>query len=225
MLCVPRGGGFSALIKPIDGIFGVNEQEKSLIKDAIDEAYERCLHCFKAIKDPYYSTNGVCPYHSGQYLTFLYYLGNTIYKRYENDTNQFMEDLCEKIFMTSLTISSADIYYKHEMPDIFFAGHPLGTVISGKAKIGNYFLFMQSCNLGINNDKAPVLGEGVVMWQGSKIVGNCRIGSHVMFAANSYVKDMDVPDNSIVYGQYPNNVIKENQQEKVMKVLKERFFI
>lgn len=224
--CIPRQGETALLTKPIDGIYGLNEFEKNIIEDALDETYERCIYCFSAIRDPYYSTDGICPYHLGQYTTFLYFLGNTISKKLLNeDSTDIAQNLCDKIFMTSLTISSADIYYKHEMPDIFLPAHPLGTVLTGKAKIGNYFFFMQGCNIGINNGKGPILGEGVVMWGNSKIIGDCHVGNHVMFAANSYIKDMDVPDNSIVFGQFPNIKIKENQEDKIMKILNERFYM
>ena len=225
-LCVPRDGDTALLIKPIEGIYGLDKKEKSIIETALDETYSRCVDCFGAIRDPYYSTKGICPYHLGQYMTFLYFLGNTIFLRYREDlTDQCVQNVCDKIFMTSLTVSSADIYYKHEMPDIFLPAHPLGAVLTGKAVIGNYFFFMQGCNLGINNGKGPVLGEGVVMWGGSKIVGDCHVGNHVMFAANSYIKDMDVPDNSIVFGQFPDITIKENQEDKVMEILNERFYM
>lgn len=44
-----------------------------------------------------------------------------------------------------------------------------------------------------------------------------------MFGANSYIKDMDVPDNSIVFGQYPNVIIKGNREDEIMSILHERF--
>ncbi len=225
--CVPRGGKIELLIRPIDGIYGLNKTEKNLIEEVLDETYERCINCFQAIRDSYYSTDGICPYHLGQYMTFLYFLGNTLSRRYlaEGSANQDVQDLCDKIFMTSLTISSADIYYKHEMPAIFLPAHPLGAVFTGKAKIGDYFFFTQGCNIGINHGKGPTLGEGVVMWGNSKIVGDCHIGNHVMFAANAYIKDMDIPDNSIVFGQFPNVIIKENEEDKIMEVLNERFYM
>ena len=46
-----------------------------------------------------------------------------------------------------------------------------------------------------------------------------------MFSANSYVKDMDIPEGSIVYGQYPNVIIKKNKKDDVIDFLKERFVI
>ena len=49
---------------------------------------------------------------------------------------------------------------------------------------------------------------------GSKIIGNCTIGEHVIMAANSYIKDLDIPDNTTVFGQYPNHILKTNKEPK-----------
>jgi len=40
-----------------------------------------------------------------------------------------------------------------------------------------------------------------------RIVGKCLIGSNTIFGAHSFVKDLDVPDNSMVVGRYPNHRI------------------
>ena len=49
------------------------------------------------------------------------------------------------------------------------------------------------------------------MLSGSKILGNCRIGNNVQFAANSYIKDKDVPSDTIVFGQFPDNIFKKKK--------------
>ena len=54
------------------------------------------------------------------------------------------------------------------------------------------------------------------MMSNSKILGNCRIGSHVVFADNSYVKDRDIPDNSIVFGQDRDIIIKPLKGENTL---------
>lgn len=215
------------LYRPVMGIYGLDIDEVDIIKSCQSEAFTRSTKCFSKIRDPYYNMDAVCPYHSGQYLTYLYFLGNTIFNTYlsKGQENQAAQNACDKIFMTSLTINGADIYYAHKMPDIFYPAHPLGAVLTGKATIGDYFFFMQGCNLGINKGVGPSLGSGVVMWGGSKIVGNCHIGNNVMLGANAYIKDMDVPDNSIVYGQYPNVIIKENREDEVKSMLNERFIM
>lgn len=53
------------------------------------------------------------------------------------------------------------------------------------------------------------------MYSGVKIIGSCKIGSNVVFAANTFIINMDIPSNSIVLGQYPNVKIKPNDKHSV----------
>ena len=46
------------------------------------------------------------------------------------------------------------------------------------------------------------------MMSDSKILGNSIIGDHCIIAANAYVKDTNIPDHSLVFGQSPNLIIK-----------------
>ena len=54
----------------------------------------------------------------------------------------------------------------------------------------------------------PIIGENVRMYANSSILGNCIIGRNVQVGAGAIVKNQDVPDNSIVFGQSPNLIIK-----------------
>ena len=81
----------------------------------------------------------------------------------------------------------------------------------GRATYGNHFNFSHGCTVGGNNDLYPTLGENVSMMSDSKIVGKSIIGNNVIIAANSYVKDQDVPDNVIVFGSSPNLIFKKNK--------------
>jgi len=57
-----------------------------------------------------------------------------------------------------------------------------------------------------------VIGENVRMMSGSKILGECIVGDHVVFSANTYIKDTDIPSCSIVFGSSPNLVIKRKNE-------------
>ena len=46
------------------------------------------------------------------------------------------------------------------------------------------------------------------MYANSSILGKCHIGKNVQIGAGALVKNQDVPDNSIVFGQSPNLIIK-----------------
>jgi serine O-acetyltransferase len=88
------------------------------------------------------------------------------------------------------------------MPPVFFLDHPVGSVI-GRADFGNYFSFSQNCTVGNNKGKYPNIGKNVKMMSGSKIIGNCKIGDNVIVSANTYLKDVDIPDCSLVFGSSP----------------------
>lgn len=215
------------LILPTRNIFGLELAEEEIFEQVGDMVWGRCSQCFDKVNHPLFNPGEVCVYHSGQYLIYLYYLSNSIYETFLTGEQRDVhaQDLCDKIFMTMQSLWSIDLYYGQKMPTVFLGAHPYGTVFSSKAQIGEYFFFTQGCNIGISNGSVPILGNGVIMWGNSKIVGNCKVGNHVVFGANSYVKDMDIPDNSIVFGQYPNVIIKENREDEVLSMLSERFYI
>lgn len=82
----------------------------------------------------------------------------------------------------------------------------------GRAVYGNYFYFYQGCTVGgngvIGKEKYPTIGEHVTMFSDSKIIGESCIGNNVIISANTYIINADIPDNSMVFGQSPNLIIK-----------------
>lgn len=186
----------------------------------VQEALRRFEICFADTKSRYYHktpTGGAFHVeHSVQYSVFLYYLSNSLYKAGKTDPASF-------VYYLNKLMHSVEMFYAIEMPEHFCAEHPLGAVM-GRAVYGDYFFFYQGCTVGGNfkgdKIKYPVLGEYVTMFSNSKILGDCRIGNHVIIAANAYIKDTDIPDHSIVYGQYPRLVVKTEQQEKIEAIRK-----
>ena len=149
------------------------------------------------------------PYHSVQYMTFLYYLSHDIYK------NANVGQICDKIYYLNKIFHSVDLFYAIDLPAHFGAEHPLG-VVMGRAKYGDGFFFYQGCTVGGTRDKKgnlyyPVLGENVHMYSNSSILGRCNIGNNVNIGAGCIVKNQDVPDNSTVFGQSPNLIIKRSK--------------
>jgi serine acetyltransferase len=56
--------------------------------------------------------------------------------------------------------------------------------------------------VGVGSDidgNQPVLGRGVVLFPGAKVLGNTRIGNNVFITANTVVQNMEIPDNSVVF--------------------------
>lgn len=99
--------------------------------------------------------------------------------------------------------SSADLFYGVNLPNIFFFDHPQGSVM-GRADYSDYFSFSQGCTVGNNKGRYPVISNHVSLFSNSKILGNCKIGDHVVLSADSFVMDEDIPSYSIVFGKHPN---------------------
>ncbi len=175
---------------------------------SINEALEKCEYCFKFIKNKYFKSGGDIifnPFNSMQNTVFLYQLSNILYKRYQNNT------LADRVYYLNKIMNCIDLYYELELPNIIYFQHAVGTFI-GRAKIGDFLVIHQNCTIGANKNKYPIIGKNVTLYPYACILGNCKIGDNVVISANTYIKDCDIPDNSIVYGQSPNLVIKNNKK-------------
>jgi serine O-acetyltransferase len=193
----------SLVVKQLDLNFGLDDNEIPQLKQGVLLALESCEYCFSRINLKYYKDKEGNPiiniYNSSQYAIFLYYLSNLMFRK-----SLCSSLLLDKIFYLNKMLNSIDLYYEVKLPKVFHVGHTLGSVI-GRAKIGNNFSFNQNCTVGGNNDIYPILSDNVLMNAGSTIIGKCHVGSFVIFAANSFIKDTDVPNDTIVVGMYPNH--------------------
>ena len=201
------------LVMQLKSHFFISDDEKSIIEERLDYALAACEENFSHSENKYYFNElggaKMCrfnPYHSVQYMTFLYYLSHDIYK------NTKAGQLCDKIYYLNKIFHSVDLFYAIDLPEQFGAEHPLGSVM-GRAKYSNGFFFYQGCTVGGTYDKVgiihyPVIEENVKMYANSSILGKCHIGKNVQIGAGALVKNQDVPDNSIVFGQSPNLIIK-----------------
>ncbi len=187
--------------------FVLDLNETNILESCFDATLKRCAYCFKHSHNKYYRKDGEVyfnPFHSGQYSIFLYYLSREIY------TDNESRSLADRVYYLNKTLNGLDLFYEVEMPDIFFLDHPVGSVI-GRATFSNYFSFSQGCTVGNNKGIYPIIGENVRMTSGSKILGDSRIGSNVIISANTYIKDTNIPDCSIVFGSSPNLTIKHRE--------------
>lgn len=81
------------------------------------------------------------------------------------------------------------------------------------------FLFIKGCTVGGNGGVSPEIGKHVLMLSDSKILGSSKIGENVIVAANTYIKDEDVPSNVIVFGESPNLCFKPlGQNAKLLDI-------
>lgn len=103
------------------------------------------------------------------------------------------------------------INFKSLIGENFVLPHPIGIVIGSGVTIGNNATIYQNVTLGQNNGKYPKLGNNVIIYPGSVIIGDVELGDNVIVGANSVVTH-SFPENSIIAGN-PAKIInyrKEN---------------
>lgn len=202
------------LERQLRSFFIVTTDDINVLETSFDAVLNRCEYCFAQTPNKYYHhQNGDAffnPYVSTQYMIFLYYFSNTIYR-----VNAEYSALCDKIYYLNKIMNGVDVYYAVELPDHFMVEHPVGSVM-GRARYGEGFMFYQNCSVGgihlpENKIVYPVIGDNVKLFAGSMILGNCKIGNNVNISAGALVKNQDIPSNMNVFGISPNLIIKQRK--------------
>lgn len=192
----------------VNNLFLLSDKESLIVDDCLPNALDATENCFKYSKNKYYSSNNqvfFSVYHSGQYCIFLYFLARQVFTNFPEEKN-----LADKLYYLNKALNGLDLYYEVNMPEIFHLDHPVGSVI-GRGTYGNGFMFSQQCTVGNNKGIFPIIGENVQMLSGAKVLGNSNIGDNTIISANTYIKDQNIPDNSIVFGASPNLIIKQRR--------------
>lgn len=78
---------YKQLINQINVFFKIDEKELKLLINIQEIVLQKLKICIEGINNKYYIKNNIPyfnPFHSGQYLTFLYINSNTLYKEGKN---------------------------------------------------------------------------------------------------------------------------------------------
>lgn len=95
-----------------------------------------------------------------------------------------------------------EIYYSAKIGENFKLVHGLGTVIGARVEIGDNVEIYQNVTIGDKKDggrKRPVIGNGVSIYAGSKVLGGIHIGDNCIIGANSVVLN-SFQDNLVIAG-------------------------
>lgn len=160
------------------------------IERHFDETLGRLRRCINAVR--WWKEDQFNYLHSSQYCIYLYFLANTIWRN-TGDTG-----VCTRLFLLNKALNGIDCFYEVELPEVFFIGHSVGIVLA-KATYSDYLVLYQNSTVGKNHGVAPVLGEGVVMYPNTAIIGRCNVGARSVLAQGTSVVNVDCPGNSIVY--------------------------
>lgn len=183
------------------------------LEPAVGDALDRMGHCLARLRGKYFEQGCFDHLHTDQYAMFLYFVGRALFLRKDDPA------LAAKLYALNKALHSIDAFYEVALPDVFLFSHPLGTVL-GRARYSDYFVVYQHCTVGSNLDGTyPTLGEGVAMYGGSAVIGDCTIGANTALSYGTVVMEENVPANSVVFGRSPSLVVKPSRRN----VIEDRF--
>lgn len=183
--------------------------------EAMGTALKRCDNCFKHILTPLYrdlnKESLFSHLHRDQYATFLYFLANTIWVHYHE------KQICDKLLNLQSILHSFFLSYKCEMPDLFWLGHPIGSII-GNAKYSDGLCITQNVTVNTHVDAQGnvdlVLGKGVVLQPGATIIGNKQIGDRVTIGPNVLIYNEKIESDYTCINQKGEILIRPRKHEK-----------
>ncbi len=181
---------------------------------AVAAGAERARRCFSSIRHPAFGDAESVVFdhlHGDQYTMFLYYASNSAFVAGDLA-------LAKKLFLLNKALNGFYCLYDTVLPPVMWLNHALGTVM-GRGTYGNYLLVTQNVTFGKEGDKAPVTGEGVIVYGGALIAGASTIGARTVIAANAAIRNADVPAESVVAGASPDLIIRPRK-----RLLSESFF-
>jgi serine O-acetyltransferase len=181
-----------------------NEMVRTQVSRHLDEALTRLERCINAVR---MWTPGRFNYlHSSQYCIYLYYLANTIWH------NERDGAVPTRLFGLNKALNGIDLFYEIEMPEVFFIGHSVGIVLA-KATYGNYLVLYQNSTVGKNHGAAPVIGEGVVMYPNTTIIGRSHVADGTILSQGTSIINRETPGHCIAYpGEMGNLLFKPSKR-------------
>ena len=190
---------------------GLDADAPTVLEAHMDAALARLGRCINEVR--WWTPDEFDHLHSTQYTLFLYYLANTVWKATGNRT------LCTKLFGLNKALNGIDLFYEIEMPEVMFIGHSVGIVFA-KATYGNYLVVYQNSTVGKNHGVAPVLGEGVVMYPNTAIIGRCQVGDGTVLAQGVSLINADTPGHCKVFGAVGGVLCKPTRHDALADIFR-----
>ena len=197
------------LASQLDNLFPDRyKMEGTDVDKAMDVALDRLENCFRHLTFPAYCTDDGQTHfshlHADQYAQFLYFFSNSLWNISQN------KNICDKVMYLNRVLNNFMFSYKGKLPDIFFLGHPVGAIL-GNATYSDYLVVFQNVtiNTSSNNDgsPAPILGKGLFLGAGAKIIGNKTIGDRVSISVDTVVYNQEIPDDKVVITDTNGNTV------------------
>jgi serine O-acetyltransferase len=100
------------------------------------------------------------------------------------------------------------------MPEIFFIGHSVGIVLA-KATYGNYLVLYQNSTVGKNHGIAPVIGDRVILYPNSAVIGKSLVRSGSVLSQGVSIINRDTPGDCLVFQGNGGDLIFRPQQDSI----------
>lgn len=165
-------------------------QFRPQIDRSLDEAVERTMICIN--RSRLWKPGGFSYLHSSHFCTFLYLLANSIWKESADP------EVCTRLFIVNKALNGIDLFYQIELPEPFFIGHSVGIVLA-RASYGKRVVLYQNSTVGKGGDYYPEIGNDVILYPNSAVIGRCRIGDGTIVSQGVSVINRDTPGNTMVF--------------------------
>jgi serine O-acetyltransferase len=163
---------------------------RGMVDAHLDAALERLHRCI----------NGCAPWRpdqfnvlqSSQHCVYLYYLANTIWTQ-SGDTAA-----PTRLFLMNKAFNGIDLFYEIAMPQVFYIGHSVGIVLA-KATYGEHLVLYQNSTVGRHKDQIPVIGDRVVLYPNTAVIGRSVVESDCVISQGTSVINKRVPAGQVAF--------------------------
>jgi serine O-acetyltransferase len=163
---------------------------RAAVEAHVDEALERLHRCVNACAP--WRPDQFNVLQSSQYSIYLYFLANTIWRRSGETAAP------TRLFLMNKALNGIDLFYEIAMPEVFYIGHSVGIVLA-KATYGNYLVLYQNSTVGRHKDQIPVVGDRVVIYPNSAIIGGSVVGDGAVISQGTSVIGKRVPEGQMAF--------------------------
>jgi serine O-acetyltransferase len=163
---------------------------RAVIDAHLDEALARLRRCINACAP--WRPDEFNVLQSSQHCIYLYYLSNTIWSRSGETAAP------TRLFLMNKAFNGIDLFYEIAMPEVFYIGHSVGIVLA-KATYGNYLVLYQNATVGRHKQDIPKLGERVILYPGSAVVGRAVVEDGAVLSQGTRAINQRVPAGQMAF--------------------------
>ncbi len=179
--------------------------------DAYHQAQEKYLYCLSRKRIKHYPSKILL--HADEYCSFLVFLARQAHL-------SGCDSLAEIAYLVNRRLHGFECFYTRSMPDVFHLEHPVGSVL-GQAVFGEYLVVYQGVSVGGDMKlRYPEVGEGVVLFAKSSLIGSAVIDDNCAVGAGVQVYGAHVAANTAVSSRGQSGFAASSMNWSV----KERFF-